>query len=148
MVQRVCFFNNSSDLQASLRFENKSNVQLGPFGRLTIKDGDTVVHEANFNNKSPHDVILPDSARRWEIPLEKIDGFGYHTVSAIFTYGKKNQTIEITRSFWVVPMTVIVACIIGVILLIGLMIYLWVFVRGRRHHKGRRRRHRGAARRF
>lgn len=132
-------FRTPNDLKVSFRFENKGNVQIGPFGKVSVKQGDKVVYEADFNNKNPRDVILPDGARRWEIPLENIGTFGHYTVSATFTYGTKNQSIDVTRSFWVIPTAVIIGAVVALILLVGLIIWLVFFLKGRknRHSRGR-----------
>lgn len=132
-------FRTPNDLKVSFRFENKGNVQLGPFGKVSVSQGGKVVYDADFNNKTPADVILPDGARRWEIPLENIGSFGYYTVSATFTYGTTNQSIDVTKSFWVIPTYVIIAAIVAVVLLIGAIIWLVFFLRGRKHHNARRR---------
>lgn len=134
-------FSDGNNIQASVRFENKGNLQLGPFGKVSVKKGDSVIYDTDFNNKNPRDVILPDGARRWDIPLKNISGFGKYTVSAVFTYGQKNQTIEVTKSFWVVPNSVIVASLIGLAVLIGLIAGIWLFFRGYKRrllgHRGR-----------
>lgn len=122
-------FSSPNDLQVSARFENKGDVQAAPFGKVSVKQGDKVVYEADFNNKDPRDMILPDSARRFDVPLKNIESFGNYTVSATFTYGKKNQTIEVSKSFWVIPQAVIIATIVGVLLLIGLIVGIWLFLR-------------------
>lgn len=127
-------FATPDNLEVSVRFQNQGNVQLGPFGKLSVTQGDNVVYSTDFNNKTPRDVVLPDSARRWEIPLDKIGTFGNYTVSATFTYGTKNQTIEVKKSFWVIPQTLIVAVIVGVIVLIALIAGIWFFLR---HYKRR-----------
>lgn len=137
------FFNTPNDLQVSFAFENKGNVQIGPFGRLSVKKGDSVVYEADFNDKNPRDVILPDSTRRWEMPLDKIDTFGHYDVVATFTYGARNQTIEVTKSFWVIPQWVIIAAIAAVVVLllvIALIIFLVIRRRKTRHMPKARRR--------
>lgn len=131
-------FRTPNDLKVSFRFENKGNVQLGPFGKVSVKQGDKVVYDADFNNKNPRDVILPDGARRWDIPLKNIGSFGYYTVSATFTYGSKNQSIDITRSFWVIPNAVIIGAIVSLVVLIGLVIGLVFFLRGRKRRSARR----------
>lgn len=124
------FFSTANNIQAAVRFQNKGNVQVGPIGKVSVKQGDTVVYETDFNNKDPRDMILPDSARRWDIPVNKIGSFGKYTVVATFTYGQKNQTIEVSKSFWVVPTVVIIATIIIVLLIVGLIIGIWLFLRG------------------
>jgi hypothetical protein len=122
-------FRTPNNLQATVRFENKGSVQLGPFGKVSVKQGDKVIYASDFNNKTPRDMTLPDSARRWDIPLKNIGTFGKYTVTAVFTYGAKNQSIEVTKSFWVIPTTVIVWSIIGLITLIALIVGIWLFLR-------------------
>lgn len=130
------YFGSSKNIQASVRFENKGGLQLGPFGKVSVKQGNKVVYAYDFNNKNPRDMILPDSARRWDIPLDNVDGFGQYTVTATFTYGKKNQTIEVNKTFWVITPTVIIATGVGLLTLIGIIVGIVLF---RRSH--RRRRH-------
>lgn len=127
------FFQSSNDLQAAVRFENKGGAQEGPFGKVTVKQGKDVVYETDFNASTPREVILPDSARHWDIPLKKIGSFGNYTVTATFSYGQKNQTIEVTKSFWVVPQIVIIATIAVVLVLVALIVSIWLFIRSRHH---------------
>lgn len=122
-------FGNPNGLQASFRFENKGDAQEGPFGKISVKQGDKVVYEADFNNKDPRDMILPDSARRFDIPLRSIGTFGNYTVSATLTYGKKNQTIEVMKSFWVIPQMMIVAAVVALLVLIAIVVGIVLFLR-------------------
>ena len=129
-------FRTPDNLQASFAFENQGNLQIGPFGRLSVKKGDKVVFAEDFNDGDPRDVILPDSTRRWEIPFKDIEAFGHYDVVATFTYGTTNQTIEVTQSFWVIPTWVIIAAIgtvVGLLLLIALIVFLVIRSRKRRH---------------
>jgi len=129
-------FRTPDNLQASFSFENQGNLQIGPFGTLSIKKGDKVVFSSDFNNGDPRDVILPDSTRRWEIPFKDIEAFGHYDVTATFTYGTKNQTIEVTKSFWVIPTWLIitaVATIVGILLIAALIVFLVIRSRKRRH---------------
>lgn len=123
------FFQTPDNIRVTVRFENKGNIQEGPFGKVSVLKGGKVVYASDFNNKDPRDEILPDSARRWNIPLNKIGNFGKYTVSAVFTYGKNNTTIDVTKTFWVVPMAVIIGAIIGLVVLIGLIVGIWLFLR-------------------
>lgn len=131
-------FRTPKDLKLSFRFENAGNIQIGPFGKVSVKQGDKLIYDYDFNNKNPRDVILPDGARRWEVPLDKIGEFGHYTVSATFTYGSKNQSIDIEKSFWVIPTAYIIGAIATVVLLIGLIIFLIFFLRGRKRRRARR----------
>lgn len=125
-------FSTPDKLQVSARFENKGGVQVGPFGKISVLKDNKVVYAADFNNKDPRDVILPDSARRFDMPLKDIENFGHYTVKATLTYGTKNQTIEVTKSFWVIPSYVIIGAIVGVLVLIGLIVMIILLVRNRK----------------
>lgn len=132
-------FRTPNNLQATVRFENKGSIQLGPFGKVSIKKGDKVVYASDFNNKDPRDMTLPDSARRWDIPLKSIGTFGKYTASAVFTYGTKNQSIEVTKSFWVIPTSVIIGSIVGSIVLIGLIVGTLLYLRSDKRRQSRNR---------
>lgn len=132
------FFNDSKDLEVIARFQNNSNVQLGPFGKLSVKKGNGVVYETDFNNKDQRDMILPDSARRWRIPVDELAGFGKYTAFATFTYGSTNKTIEISKSFWIVPVWMIIAATILVLAIITAVVWFILSRRsGGRSSKGR-----------
>lgn len=134
-------FQTGNDLSVLVRFENKGNVQEGPFGKISVKNGKKVVYETDFNVAEPRDQVLPDSARRWDIPLKNADGFGYYTVTGTITYGQKNQTVDISKSFWVIPQAYIIGAIVALIILIGLIIFLVFFIRGHRRRRQRNRLH-------
>lgn len=137
------FFNSSNDLTASLRFENKGNVQLGPLGKISVTKGNELVYEVDFNNKEQRDMVLPDGARRWDTPLKNIGSFGKYKVTGTFTYGKKNQNVEISKTFWVVPTGVIIGTIVALLLVIGFILGFTFFLRGykkrilKKHDKSR-----------
>jgi len=123
------YFQNPNNLSAAFRFENKGDVQEAPFGNISVKQGDKVVYSYDFNQQAPRGVVLPDSARRWDVPLKNIGAFGHYTVEATLTYGKKNQTVNISQSFWVVPFVVIIGGIVGLLVLIGIIIAIVAFLR-------------------
>lgn len=130
------YFSKPDKLQVTARFANKGNVQVGPFGKISVKNGDKVVYAVDFNNKTPRDMILPDGARRWDIPLKKIEKFGHYTVSATFTYGVKNQTVEVTKSFWVIPTLYAIVAVIILLLVIVLIAFgIWLIVRAQKRRK-------------
>ncbi len=133
------YFADGKNLQASFRFQNKGNLQAGPLGKISIKKGDKVVYEADFNSKDPRDVVLPDSARKWDVPLKNVEGFGKYSVSATFTYGTKNQTVDVVKSFWVIPQAVIIGAAVGLLVLVAIVVAI-VLSRRNRQPLGRRRR--------
>lgn len=136
-------FQTPNNLQVAFRLENKGSVQEGPFGQVTVQKGKTVVWSQDFNVTNPREMILPDSARRWTIPLNKIDTFGHYKVTATFTYGKANQTIQVDQSFWVIPLAFMIGGIIGLIVLVGLIVAIVFGLRGYKRRILRSSRHGG-----
>lgn len=134
-------FQNADDLSLLIRFENKGNIQEGPFGKITVKNGNKVVSESDFNVTEPRDQILPDGARRWDVPLKDVGNFGYFTVNATLTYGKDNQTIDISKSFWVIPPAYIIGAIVALVLLIAIIIFVIFFIRHRIRRRLRNKMH-------
>lgn len=132
-------FRDANDLKIAFRFENKGNIQQAPFGKISVTQGKEVVYDYDFNDEAPRDVILPDGARKWEVPLENIGDFGYYTVHGTFAYGSTNKTIEVERSFWVIPTYMIIAAIALVALLIAGIVFFIFWLKGRRKRAIRRR---------
>lgn len=120
--RRKTFLINGDGLNLFTRFENTGNVQAGPFGKVSVLKGDEIVYDMDFNDDTPRDVVLPDSARKWNIPLDNTTSFGRYTVTATFTYGSKNQTIEMSETFWVVPRNTIIAAAVGLLVLIAAVV--------------------------
>jgi hypothetical protein len=123
-------FRTSDNLQLALRFKNDGNLQEGPFGNISVKNGDKIVYSNDFNGKDPRDMVLPDSARKWTVPLKNIGTFGHYTLIGTFTYGEDNQTIQVTKTFWIIPWAIIIGGIVGIIVLILLIVGIVVFLRG------------------
>lgn len=135
------YFNTPDNLEVLARFKNSGGAQVGPFGKISVTQGDKIVYQTDFNNKNPRDMVLPGAARRWNVPIEKINDFGYYTVHATFTYGTKNQTIEVVKSFWVIPLWMILAVVAAVIALILLIVLVIVLARRKkRRHSAKSRR--------
>lgn len=121
--------NNPDNLNLAFKFKNEGNVQVAPFGQVYVKQGDKVIYSSKFNLDEPRSSILPDSSRRWEVPLEKLGTFGQYTVGATFTYGTTNKSFEMTRTFWIIPMAYIIGAIAAVVLLIAGAVFFWLRLR-------------------
>jgi hypothetical protein len=116
-------FRNPNNLSLLLRFQNKGNIQEGPFGQVYVQKGKKVIYTYNFNQNQPHQQILPDSSRRWNVPLKGFSKFGKYTVGGTFTYGTKGQAIEITKTVWIIPTSYILGGL-------GLIVFLIIIVVG------------------
>lgn len=129
-AQTNSYFKTPDNLQVAFRMQNQGNIQQGPFGKVSVLKDGKVVQEEDFNIDTPREMVLPDSARRWEIPLKNIEKFGHYTVKGTFTYGSKNETLEVTKSFWVIPTTYIIGTIAAVVVLMLLItLIVWLIIR-------------------
>lgn len=122
-------FRTPDNLSLLLRFQNRGNVQLAPYGQIYVQKGKKIVYKYNFNDTNPRAEILPDSARRWTIPLKNFGKFGKYTVNATFGYGTKGQNIEITKTVWIIPTTYIIAAVVGLLALIVIVGGSYMFLR-------------------
>jgi hypothetical protein len=123
-------FRTPNDLSLLLRFQNKGNVQEEPFGQIYVQKGKKVLYTYNFNNNDPKQSVLPDSARRWDIPLKGFSKFGKYTVGATFTYGSKGTSIEVTKTIWIIPTAYIIAALAIIIFIILLIFGITKFLKG------------------
>lgn len=136
--QSKTYFSNGNNMAASFRFANTGNVQVGPIGKITVKKGDKVVYETDFNSETPRDMTLPDSARKWNVPITGIEGFGKYEVLGTFSYGANNKTVEVSSSFWVIPPMVMIIAGVVVLLIVVAIIVLWLVLRNRKYRKYRK----------
>jgi hypothetical protein len=133
-------FRTPNDLSVLVRFKNEGNLQEAPFGQITVTKGKTkLVATDNFNQDDPKDEVLPDSARRWNVPLKGLGKFGKYTVVGTFTYGN-GQSIQVSKVIWIIPTLYLIAA--GAALLIGLVV-IWLvihFIRKSRYRNHYRKR--------
>ncbi|HSX31449.1 MAG TPA: hypothetical protein VLE99_06035 [Candidatus Saccharimonadales bacterium] len=122
-------FRTPTDLSLLLRFQNKGNLQEAPFGQIYVQKGKKVLYAYSFNQDQPQDEVLPDSARRWTVPLKNLGKFGKYTVGATFSYGTKGQSIDITKTVWIIP-TVYILTIVGIVVFLAVVIVGgWTFLK-------------------
>ncbi len=134
-------FRTPKNLSVLVRFENAGNLQETPFGQINVtKNKNKLLYTYNFNQTDPKDEILPDSARRWSVPLKGVGVFGKYTVTGTFTYGS-GQSIQVSKTFWIVPTKYIIAGIVALIVVILFVFFIWRSIqrtRYRNHYRGRR----------
>lgn len=133
----AAFFTDAADMMVKTRFENKGNIQLGPFGEIAVRKSGRVVASSSFNGEEPVDMTLPDSARRWDVPLDGIGGFGKYEVLGTFSYGQNNQTIEASTSFWIIPLWMQIAAL-AVLVIIAVVVVLVPILIKRKRRRTRR----------
>jgi hypothetical protein len=102
------------------RIKNNGNIHEQPVGQVVITDmfGKKI---AGVNVNLPPRNILPQTIRKFEQTLDKsVLGnkklFGKYTATLTLTYGETKQTVTSTKTFWVIPYTLIG---LGIVALIG-----------------------------
>ncbi|MDB5169767.1 MAG: hypothetical protein JWN82_163 [Candidatus Saccharibacteria bacterium] len=117
---RTVFF-DGKDINGVVRFQNSGDVQEQPFGKITLKNWrGKVLGTYEVNNTTPRGNVLPESIRKFSLPLKDVGGFGKYTMVGNFGYGNKGQLITASTTFYVIPVLTIVLAL-G---LIALVLYL------------------------
>lgn len=111
-------FSKNKDIRAVVRFKNSGDIQEQPFGKVTVtKMGGAVVYSAEINKGDAPANVLPDSIRKFSVPLQSIGSFGKYTVQGDFGYGK-GQTLTGKTTFYVIPVPVMITLLVLVVLII------------------------------
>ncbi|HSX29972.1 MAG TPA: DUF916 domain-containing protein [Candidatus Saccharimonadales bacterium] len=107
------FFMNNKDLRGVVRFQNDGNVQVEPFGTVTLKRFGKKVNtvQVNDNSDGQRGSVLPESIRRFDIPLTNLSSFGKYTLEGNFGYGSTGQLLTAKTTFYVIPLFIILLCI-------------------------------------
>ncbi|MFA5003724.1 MAG: DUF916 domain-containing protein [Candidatus Saccharimonadales bacterium] len=111
------FFTTNRSLNGVIRFQNSGDVQEQPFGKVVLKKGGKILQTSEINNVDPRGNVLPDSIRRFSVPLTKVGSLGKYTIEGNFGYGSNGQLLSATSTFYVVPILTIVIVLLVVALL-------------------------------
>jgi len=123
------FFTSGKDLKAVARFENTGDVQEQPFGKIALKKGSKILATYEINNTQPRGNVLPDSIRRFTADLSNVGSFGKYTIEGNFGYGTKGTLLSGSKTFYVVPISVIVTIVVAIILVLLLIFVVPKMVR-------------------
>lgn len=112
-------FTNSKHIDAVVRFQNEGNVQEQPFGKVSVKNiGGKLIASYEINNAQPRSNVLPDSIRKFSVPLTKIGSFGRYTIEGNFGYGSNGQLLTAKYTFYVVPIPLLIIGLVVLVLII------------------------------
>ena len=119
-------FMSGKQIVAAVRFQNNGDVQEQPFGKVLLEQGGKVLATYEVNNTTPLGNVLPDSIRKFIIPLDKVGVFGKYTLVGNFGYGSSGQLLSGKTTFYVVP---VAAILLILLILIALVFFIFVFPR-------------------
>ena len=127
---RTLFYNNKN-IDGVVRFNNTGNIQEQPFGKIILKNhAGKELSEVEVNNTSPRGDVLPNSVRKFSLPLTHVGSFGIYTIEGNFGYGSDGQLLSATTTFYIIPVYVIIIFIALVLIILFLIFGLPKFVRG------------------
>lgn len=116
------FFLNNNDIDAVVRFQNEGNIQEQPFGKILLKNrSGKILATYEVNNTNPPGNVLPDSIRKFTIPLkDKVGSFGQFKLESNYGYGSGGQLLSASTTFYVIPLWLIIAFIA----VVGLIVFI------------------------
>jgi hypothetical protein len=119
------FLTSNKNINAIIRLQNEGNIQEEPFGKVLLKNhSGKMLSETEINNVYPPANVLPDSIRKFSIPISKVGSFGIYTLEGNFGYGTNGQLLSASTTFYVVPIAAIIIFILVVLLIIFLIFVL------------------------
>lgn len=116
------FFTSSKNIDATIRFQNQGNIQEQPFGKILLKDRNgKILNSFEANTSNPPGSVLPDSVRKFSVPINKVGKFGKFKLEGNFGYATNGQLLSASTTFYVIPSWMILVFIAVVALLIFLI---------------------------
>ncbi|MEO8105496.1 MAG: DUF916 domain-containing protein [Candidatus Saccharibacteria bacterium] len=123
-------FTSSKAITGVVRFQNSGNIQEQPFGKILLKDrSGKILGQYEINSADPRSNVLPDSIRKFSVPLDKVGTWGVFKLEGNFGYGSNGQLLSASTTFYVIPLIVILLFIAAVIVLAFLIFGLPRLVR-------------------
>jgi len=119
------FFTSGKNVDAMIRFRNSGNIQVQPYGKVTLKKGSKVLGTYEINDATPPGNVIPDSIRRFTVDLDgKVGSFGKYQLVGNFGYGENGQLLSATTTFFVIPLYMIIGVVVLILLIIGMILFL------------------------
>lgn len=122
-------FTSGKNILAVARMGNEGNVQLQPFGTILVKKGGEVIDTYEVNSDDQPGNVLPDSIRRFDVPIDNVGSFGKYTLVGSFGYGNSGQVMTGETTFYVVPLPMILLAVFLILLALFLIFGLPKIIR-------------------
>ena len=112
--------------QSGITVKNLGNSFAKPFGQvqvLNMQGKQVAAYE--LNNSTPRGNILPGSTRIFKDELKGITSPGRYKITANVSYGRGGEVLNVSNTFWYLPVWLLLALGILALLLIGTAMYLY-----------------------
>lgn len=123
-------FSEFGPVPFSFKVDNQSDIHIRPQVGVEIynllgKKVDTI--EVETQN------VFPFIARDFEGQWDHIWGFGRYTAKVVMSYGTSGQLAMATTSFWLLPITLLLAILVVILVIISVVIVIRRHLHYRRH---------------
>lgn len=116
------FFTSNKNITANIRFQNLGNIQEEPFGKVLLKNRNgKILATYEVNSQDPPGNVLPDSIRRFSVPVNGVGKFGQFKLEGNFGYGSGGQLLSASTTFYIIPLSLIIAAVALILLIIFLI---------------------------
>lgn len=119
--------------KANVYISNTGNSFVKPFGIVTVKKGTKEIYSYQLNSVGQRGNVLPKSSRVFKQDIQNTNSFGRYVITANVSYTDGGEVITISKSFWVIPLWVIIVAGAISLLIVILIIYISLRLRSRRH---------------
>lgn len=130
------FFFSAPD-KANIHISNTGNSFVKPFGIVTVKRGKTEVYSYQLNDVGQRGNVLPKSSRVFKNDIKNVSKFGRYVITANVSYTDGGEVITVSKTFWVIPLWLIILAVSLLLLIVLLIFYLQMKLRSRRHRARR-----------
>lgn len=105
--------------QYGIEVKNLGNGFAQPFGVVEVTDmfGKKVFTQ-QFNDSQPRSSVLPGSNRIFKEALKNISRPGRYTLTASLVYGADNSVLATKKTFWYIPLWLVLAVLVVIALLV------------------------------
>lgn len=122
-------FSEYGPVPFSFTADNQSDIHIRPQIGVEIYNlFGKKVDNIEMETKNIFPFIERDFSGQWD----RIWGFGPYTAKAVMSYGSTGQVVAVTTTFWLLPITILMA--IGIILMV--MIAIFILIRRHLQHRG------------
>lgn len=112
----------------ALAVDNQSDIHIRPQISVEIRNiFGKKVESIQLEQKNVFPLMSRDFSGVWD----RVWGIGLYKATAVMSYGETGQVAKISRYFWLLPLTLILAFVI----LLLILIVLWIVIKRHLHHR-------------
>jgi hypothetical protein len=111
--------------KASISVKNLGNGFSRPFGKISLSNGSKEVATLDVNGGETKGIVLPNSSRTFDGAIKGISRPGKYKAVASVAYGNGGEVVNLTKSFWYLPIWFVIVLVAVVLLIIAGAYFLY-----------------------